>query len=118
MSERYILTEAEEREARDKVALGAKALDDLRPGWFREVDIKTLDMTDGAKCVLGQLYDFYGNGLKELRWTDEVATAMGIYLCDGSEMMHREWIAKYAELQECWIGEISDRLVDELLDRF
>lgn len=39
-----------------RVILGAKFLDKHHPGWYNEIKITTLNMDDGEKCVLGQLY--------------------------------------------------------------
>jgi hypothetical protein len=54
----------EPREAR--VARGVALLDEKRPGWSREVNPDTLDMRSNTLCVLGQLFDHYGEGLRVL----------------------------------------------------
>lgn len=38
------------------VAKGAKFLDKILPGWYKRVDLETLDMSDGALCMLGQTF--------------------------------------------------------------
>lgn len=37
-------------------ATGAVLLDHEKPGWWKEVDVNTLDLGNPAYCVLGQLY--------------------------------------------------------------
>ena len=37
----------------------AEALDVLRPGWHREVDLGSLNMASGGRCILGQLDGHY-----------------------------------------------------------
>lgn len=39
-----------------EVERGAALLDEVRPGWFREIDVKKLDLSQATNCVLGQLY--------------------------------------------------------------
>jgi hypothetical protein len=36
-------------------ARGARALDTLRPGWWRRVRVADLDMADSTRCVVGQV---------------------------------------------------------------
>ncbi|GAA2321287.1 hypothetical protein GCM10010149_87870 [Nonomuraea roseoviolacea subsp. roseoviolacea] len=113
---RYDLSEEEAAELAAKVAAGALALDDAEPGWYWKLDFNTLDMTHGWQCVLGQLYGVFSHGLKDLKWSEEKADEMGVYIHNSADMPHNEWIARYAELQECWIGEAADRLSTRLLN--
>jgi hypothetical protein len=38
----------------ERVALGAAFLDEHDPPWWREIDLETLDLGSGDRCVLGQ----------------------------------------------------------------
>ena len=38
------------------VARGAKFLDSILPGWYKRVNLNTLDMSDGTMCILGQAF--------------------------------------------------------------
>lgn len=38
-----------------RVARGAAWLDSVHPGWERRIDLASLDLADGCRCVLGQL---------------------------------------------------------------
>lgn len=38
------------------VEKGARRLDQRRPNWYRDIDLRTLDMDDGCLCICGQLY--------------------------------------------------------------
>lgn len=40
----------------ERVESGARWLDEHRPGWWRRIDLDTLDLGDPCKCVLGQEY--------------------------------------------------------------
>lgn len=37
-------------------ARGAALLDRVKPGWFHMVNLATLDIMDGANCILGQVF--------------------------------------------------------------
>ena len=44
-----------ERRVTAAVAAGAQVLDEKIPGWYRQIDISSLDMSDGEHCICGQL---------------------------------------------------------------
>jgi predicted RNA-binding Zn-ribbon protein involved in translation (DUF1610 family) len=46
---------------------GADLLDARNPRWYHLIDLEQLDTTDGYKCVLGQLYRTYYQGLEALK---------------------------------------------------
>lgn len=46
--------------------VAARRLDAARPGWHDELDLRTLCMSSGTRCVLGQLYGDYDHGLTAL----------------------------------------------------
>jgi hypothetical protein len=57
-------------DAIDKAAeKGAKRLDQRKPGWFRKIDQKKLDLGSTCYCVLGQLYGEYNE--------ESIATVVG-----------------------------------------
>lgn len=41
--------------AHDLVQRGAALLDEKLPGWADQIDLDTLQMADGCRCVLGQI---------------------------------------------------------------
>lgn len=49
--------------ARTRVQRGAEYLDEHDPGWHQRVDTKTLELSNGAHCVLGQLHGDFRLGL-------------------------------------------------------
>lgn len=50
---------------------GAAWLDEIDPGWYREIDTSTLDLADEYSCVLGQSWNHYAraNDLRETAGT-------------------------------------------------
>lgn len=45
---------------------GAKLLDQYCPGWVKKVDASELNMGNSHMCILGQAYDGFSDGCKEL----------------------------------------------------
>jgi len=50
----------------ERVGNGMALLDAKRPGWYKEVDLKTLNIDSCDKCVLGQLYGGYEEGVNKV----------------------------------------------------
>jgi len=48
-------------EAQAAVDKGAALLDRRRPNWFTQINCKTLDLSCGCDCVVGQLYGSYND---------------------------------------------------------
>lgn len=63
---------------REMVAKGANLLDTILPGWYKEIDLKQLEMSDGTMCMMGQLF---GTGveskLAETMYPKEMQKARG-----------------------------------------
>lgn len=49
-----------------RVRAGVALLDEKQPGWHERVNLDTLDLDVGARCVVGQVFDHYGVGLAQL----------------------------------------------------
>lgn len=49
--------------ARERVKQGAAYLDEIDPGWHRDVDPETLELSSGGSCILGQLHGDFRLGL-------------------------------------------------------
>lgn len=49
-----------------RVDRGAALLDERRPGWWEDVDVRTLDMGGCWSCVLGQVFGEYHDGTEWL----------------------------------------------------
>lgn len=65
--------------AAEAVANGAQALDDRYPGWWRHINLSTLNVASCNQCVCGQL-DTHYNGEKEYpHWSRFAAELTGSY---------------------------------------
>lgn len=78
---------------KERVRLGALLLDRLRPNWFREIDLRTLNLSNGEFCMLGQLFDAksaHVNGFDYVaRW---LADYRGLSIFDDTI---DDWFARY-----------------------
>lgn len=111
-----------------RVAKGAALLDEKRPGWEREISLRTLDISSGECCVTAQLSGVahYHAGMKQLGLTDGDG---GTYITHGfnaestdspeaygldddvSEAVHLDAMnAAYDALNTLWRDLITTRL--------
>lgn len=93
----------------DKVDAGARLLDGFTPGWENRIDLDQLRLDNACKCILGQLFDWYWDGLKELSthardFTVDDAIRHGFTL-DEEEQCEPAW----SELTEDWHTLIQGR---------
>ena len=51
----------------ERVARGARLLDEKRPGWAREIATDRLAMESCDECILGQLFHDYADGIFMLK---------------------------------------------------
>lgn len=56
--------------ARVRAGSGAAYLDGVDPGWHTRLNPATLELADGAQCVLGQLHGGFRDGLFRARVLD------------------------------------------------
>ena len=85
----------------ERVARGARLLDQVRPGWRTEICIGTLDIGSCTECVLGQLYGTYDDGVESAFPPESLVgpTACGFNF----------WTAREASLlEEAWTDEILE----------
>jgi len=84
----------------ESVTRGISLLDADRPGWENEIDLETLDITDGLVCILGQLYGDFFNGLCQLR----IPFGGGCFYGFNSQIAVSD-----GELEQAWKNEIEKR---------
>lgn len=92
---------------KENVERGAALLDQQYPGWFNELDVASLDMSDCDACVVGQVADKRYSGAT---WE------MGLYDCEddvrhGFDLEYppnsstKDWAGLKAE----WIKQIEKK---------
>jgi hypothetical protein len=59
----------------ERVARGAAALDERKPGWNEQIDLDVLDLNNCNNCILGQLYGHYAGAPQALKWLDPLDVA-------------------------------------------
>jgi hypothetical protein len=89
----------------DAVAKGAAWLDANHLGWVDSIDLLVLKMTHERKCILGQLFDGYGDGLAALGKNGDWARAHGFL----GDLAGEGCTILTAALQPFWEAEIAKR---------
>lgn len=107
------------QEIAERVAAGARFLDEHDPGWFAGIDLETLDLALGSNCVLGQRQGSYREGavwLAETAWlagiADSASTGLDLLTRLGFDAGSSNWseiVAEYAILTTAWTLEIERR---------
>jgi hypothetical protein len=95
----------------------ATLLDEIRPNWYNEVNLDTLNMDDGRACLMGQLYGGYTKGRTELGISAVDAPDYGIVVQDstiydatvGGDVLDGLFEREYAALQDSIVAEINGR---------
>lgn len=102
--------------ARRRVDRGAEFLDDADPGWYRRVDVGSLELDSGEHCVLGQLHgDFrLGLGRSDLINLSSAPRASLSPVAYGFQCVQgvpeEEQARYYAFLTEAWHEAIAARV--------
>jgi len=93
-------------QARERAAAGAAYFDALQPGWFEDVNLDILDMSQADACVSGQVF-----GVEIYRWLDRhpADVAFGLVLAEG-ENDHDARDEGYGPLTEAWREQIEQRI--------
>jgi hypothetical protein len=109
----------------DRVKRGAFLLDATTPGWAEKINGDTLAMRWCDKCLLGQLYGDYDDGLKRiglllyLGWdkgsnketdeAEEIAAAHGFTITDEEYRVAKRDETVWPALADAWRIEIRSR---------
>ena len=108
-----------EEKVRERVQRGAAYLDEMDPGWHRQVDPNTLELESGRQCVLGQLHGEFRLGLGRSRLISLSSApraslspvAYGFKCVEG---VSDEWQARdYELLTAAWRNAVLARTVDD-----
>ena len=102
----------------ERAKRGAELMDKLRPGWANRINVQILDMNSCSRCILGQLYKDYFEGLKRTFGTEgfnpfsshleENYGFLADYRITGG--MSAKNTEYYELLAEAWKEEINKRL--------
>lgn len=96
------------REDKRRVERGAKLLDMEQPGWETCIDITALNIDKYDCCILGQLYNGYGEG-KRLLLNGQQAIAQE---CGFTTLRMDYSYSPQFLLRALWIREIRKRLAE------
>lgn len=105
------------RKYQTEVLAGAAHLDRVMPNWIDRINTETLDTASAYRCVLGQLYRYYHNGVPEELTNEQEAEwimSHGFTIRDfyGSA----DFVEQHATLTNEWLMLISERKCHQLLN--
>jgi hypothetical protein len=89
---------------------GATFLDNVNPGWYREIDTGNMDVSDeGGDCPLRQLYGSYTKGVDTLGITSERAVELGFNVVASpvAEFTYEQFSRRTEE----WVKAVEERLM-------
>ena len=101
--------------ARLRVARGATFLDADDPGWPLRLNAATLELSDGAHCVLGQLHGGFRTGLLRARVLDLSSAPLaslspvGLGFQARSDLGEEIEALDYAFLNRAWREALEER---------
>lgn len=106
--------------AYSRAEAGAGFLDERTPGWDRQIDLDTLALHSNDRCLLGQLYDSYHRGLKELAISNSEAEDFGFYveghdiyaMVENTSLPRHPLTVSYEELTDAWKDLLNSRRED------
>jgi hypothetical protein len=97
----------------ERVARGVKLLDIVNPGWHEKINIEELYLRQCWKCVLGQLYGTYSEGILLLPMEMEDAYKFGFNIFNTNDTP-LEIHFSYQELEEEWKKQIRAKVENEV----
>jgi hypothetical protein len=103
-----------------RVRRGAALLDQVRPGWWREIATDRLAMDCSGSCILGQLYRHYWHGVQALTRFLPLRERVDVSSHGFNLLMPEQEPAAWGitpdppwdELTACWRAEIAARAGD------
>lgn len=118
------------QEAHERVSRGMALLDEIKPGWEKDLERDVFDMSSSAHCVLGQTFYDYWQGVEEVEaikaefaddhdeWGDaQWPIQHGFQLDEGDDgwkVLERTWILALAP-RLGWKLQTEDELAAEVL---
>lgn len=123
------LTDSMKRTNKRRVAKGAAWLDEVDPTWFNTVRVDQLQMSNGCRCVIGQLVRdiapkraftdvvladgedpaMVPAALRGLILSMAAATRFGFEFDESRDSYEYDIDTDYAHLERLWINEITAR---------
>lgn len=91
----------------ERAARGAAMLDRRVPGWHRRIALDRLAMDSCDRCILGQVFSHFSDGLRIL-YREEPDRANRSFAPDYGFMALSN--DGYAKLAACWRAEVTARL--------
>ena len=97
------------------VARGVEYLDREVPGWHDRINLRTLNMSNGERCIVGQLFGNYEQwlwGIGSPMTAGALGFAMAGYPCEVYD--YYDSMDIYSELDREWRKVITERRAKDL----
>lgn len=97
---------------RERVARGARLLDEAVPDWTKRVALDALAMERCDRCVLGQVHGSYDRGIRTLFFAIETRSGREQAVRDYGFEAKMGLPTEYADLADAWRAEIRARIAE------
>lgn len=67
------------KEVENRVKAGVAFLNVIKPKWFKKINLKKLDLSNGYTCIIGELEGEYSKGIEVFGISGAVAEKMGFH---------------------------------------
>jgi hypothetical protein len=106
MSAAPVITPAPEPILMSRVLRGAMVLDEHAPGWHQRIDLEKLDISSPFRCVLGQVFGHYIEGLVSLNMGASQPFGFAATAYDENPALTGLWRALISQRRErdAWAG--------------
>lgn len=103
-------------EMRERVARGVALLDEHVPDWRDRIDPNRLNMIDGCRCVLGQVFDAGPFAVESGYWigAHELGLWDDIHIEQGMPVWSIDWFGfaisnlhQVNALRQCWLRQLE-----------
>jgi hypothetical protein len=98
---------------RQTVAEGVRLLDAKEPHWYTRINLGTLDMAECDRCILGQVYGNYTEGVEKVflvRVSPQGPVPDRVYDYGfNAPLVQRTYKEEIVFLAECWKAVIEKR---------
>jgi hypothetical protein len=98
--------------AAERVATGAKFMDEMYPSWTRRIDMESLDLSSCERCVMGQLFGDFHVWRRSTSAGEDQLLSMG-FAAESEGGPDEDMDAEYRDLTAAWLTEIKARLAGQ-----
>lgn len=103
------LVEVEITQEQEDVKRGANILDQLYPGWEKDINEETLNIAVCSDCAAGQIFGSYTFLYDNFGWGTDTAAYYGFNVRKAEDRVRDSVSESYDALRQAWIEEVNNR---------